>query len=193
MQKQPVLFSLISAALCVWTYRWHFEGKRKQSGKKFNYLWWADGFSKRGCWDRDTIMQISWAVNGHRYHPLTVPMVFISYNIYSARGIYCTLYIKRKVAHGLSNLQSSLAIYSVQYMWTLSNTMFYASEHILSDTLHWLSTAVGFRCIPSPDILADFIHILLGIFLFFLRQILHSMFMAYSCQTFLHLCKNFSW
>lgn len=39
MQKQSILLSLVSAALCVWTGRGHSEGKRKQSGKKFNYLW----------------------------------------------------------------------------------------------------------------------------------------------------------
>lgn len=38
-QKQSLLLFLISAALCAWTGRGHSEWKRKQSGKKFNYLW----------------------------------------------------------------------------------------------------------------------------------------------------------
>lgn len=66
------------------------------------------------------------------------------------------------MAHALSNLQSSLTIYSVQYMWTLSNSVYFMQLSTSSVT-HYTDFPQlgGFRCFPSPDILADFIHILL--------------------------------
>lgn len=122
-------------------------------------------------------------------------MVFILYNIYSARGIYCTLYIKRKVVHALSNLQSSLTIYSVQYMWTLSNTVCFMHLSTSSVT-HYTDFP---QLWGSDAFLVQIFWLTLSIFCWYLPlfleadQILHSMFMTYSCQTFLDLCKNFSW
>lgn len=133
--------------------------------------------------------------HGHANQLLVVTDIIFSqswwcfHHIHSARGIYCSQHVKCKMACALSNLQPSLTISEVRYKrtsflcsWAHPQSHSTLTSHGRGLQLHSHSRHCGwfYPCYTDTCLL-------------FLRQIFHSMFMTYSCQTFLELRKNSSW
>lgn len=119
MRNKPVVISLISAALCVWTFRGYFGGKRKQSGKKFDYLWWVDGFRKSACLE-------AWPCKSARQTQISSHNLGGVYNIYVLEACIALCASKKDVLCCFKfTILIKLTLSAVEYLCTLSNTIYF--------------------------------------------------------------------